>query len=208
MLIKIKFISFILLGLCFVSQNEAQSQVPTGSFSQQESINRHSFGLGVGKLKEWRTENTSRFYTPNSGIAFYTNYNYQISKLWILQAFVNLDYVTESDLNRTYLNGAYQTTLARRLIKFEENKLFVFGGVSFIDEVNYMTSYANDGNGNYTVNYFNIEKYNTPYASFGIEYSHEVSEKLNLGLRVNNYYDFIGFGRTDFSGSVRFNLKH
>jgi hypothetical protein len=201
---KYKAILFFLL--CFVLTNEAKSQISTDLTISNETINRHSIGFGLGRLSEWTKKNSSRFYTANKGIALYLNYNYQISEFWLLQAFIHLDQVQEYDLNNTYTNGAYQITVSRKLIGNESNELFLFGGFSFVDEVTYMTSYAEDGNGNYTVRFFNVEKYNTPYANFGIEYVHGIPQKLQLGLRLNNYNDFIGFGRTDFTGFLRFNL--
>lgn len=198
----------VALTLCILlaPRAECQSYFNNGG-NIDETRSRHSLGIGIGYLKEWRMNNfDSRFYTPNQGISAALNYNFQVSDHWTLQSFIHFDQVNEDDLSKTYINSAYHFTVARDLLKIDKNIIRIFAGFSFIDEIGYNTTYSEDSNGNFTVRFFNVRKYNTPFASFGIEYLNSITKRFDIGLRLNPYYDFINFGRTDFTGFLRMNL--
>ncbi|WP_420385434.1 hypothetical protein [Roseivirga sp.] len=175
---------------------------------QDETSSKHSIGIAIGRLREWRFKNVdSQFYTPNNGTSLALNYNYQIASYWTIQMLIHFDRVREQDLRKIFFNNTYNLTLARNLLKERDNEIRVFLGFAFIDEIGYDVSHPGTNGPNLQVSFINIRKYHSPYTSFGIEYLTSLSKQVSIGFRLNTYYDLINFGRTDILGFIKMRLS-
>ncbi|MCO6357716.1 hypothetical protein [Roseivirga pacifica] len=168
---------------------------------------KHSVGVGLGPFKEWRVNPSSQFYTPNKGVSLYVNYNFKWTKNWVVQAIFHFDYVNEMDLGEKSFKPAYQASIGREIFIGQNRRITPLIGFAFVDEWDYGLIVTKDQNGNpLSIEYLYVDVYNTPYANIGMEYVERISQYLDVGVRVDMFYDFYGFGRSDFTGFLRIKL--
>lgn len=209
-LLKRKYYFLLICLLAIGYYGKAQDTQPF--FGEGQKIrNRHSVGIGIGHINEWRTIASSLFNTDNVGLTININYNFKISENWDMQALLHFDVVNESDISvfgvkSTFLSNAYHLTVSRRVINFKKAHIRTFVGFIFLDELNATIFYKQNANGDIVAQLSDVQKYNTPYTSFGIEYICQLNGQFDTGLRLNGYYDFIGFGRTDITAFIRWNF--
>uniref|UniRef100_UPI0040485F6C hypothetical protein n=1 Tax=Roseivirga sp. TaxID=1964215 RepID=UPI0040485F6C len=203
MWIKEHFYKVVIVLLFALVNNITQGQTEA---NKNKLRNKIDVAFGVGILHEWKVNPTGPFSLPNNGISSYLDLSYKLSTSWELHLIFNLDYLKEKNLNQDFWNGAYQISIGRRIYLNDKSNILLYSGISFIDEVTYKTTFAEKPDGSYLVRFFDINKYNSPFASIGTEYVSKINQKWKAGIRFNLYYDLINYGRTDFTGFLRFNL--
>ncbi|WP_420385433.1 hypothetical protein [Roseivirga sp.] len=175
--------------------------------NQNNPPRNSSISINIGKLREWRSLEITSCEPNNDGISNSISYRRFLNNHWFITATLHLDLVDEKVLNEKHLNSAYQLSVGRTLYKGSINSLHLETGPALLQD--YIITYQclDLGNGLRPENISDKYKYTDFYSFLSLEFEHHLTTKWSVGLNLSNYFDFLGYGRTDFTGVIRYTLR-
>jgi hypothetical protein len=191
------------MGILLITCTSVKSQQTTTRVS---SFKKATLSYNVGAIKEWKVNTPNSCVLPNTGLSNAISFSSFVSENWFVMGTLHLDVISDKTLNDHYAAGSYQISMGRTLLKRDIHKISTNIGVALTQELLVSYQCLDLGNGPEPSNFSNKRMHSTFFSLVGLEYEQKISGQWSLGLRVDNYYDFVGFGRTDFTGFLRFNL--
>jgi hypothetical protein len=190
------------MGILLMTCTSVKSQQTT----RVSIFKKATLSYNVGAIKEWRVNTLNSCVLPNTGISNAISFSSFVNENWFMMGTLHLDVISDKTLDDRYAAGSYQISMGRTLFNRGINKISTNVGIALTQELLVSYQCLDLGNGPEPSNFSNKRMHSTFFSLLGLEYEQKISGQWSLGLRVDNYFDFVGFGRTDFTGFLRFNL--